>query len=104
MPPDTLETPPLGAPTSAAPFSVKVTCPVLPTAGLLATVAVNVTELSFIAFGNGFELTVTVVGCPVAGWIFRHQPPVKLVVSPVPEALYRKSVQAPWAAAPTNEV
>ena len=91
----TLETPPLGAPTSAAPFSVKVTCPVLPTAGLLAIVAVNVTELPFIAVGNGFELTVTVVGCPVAGWIFRHQPPDKVVVSPEPESLNRKSFQAP---------
>src|ERR1041385_7082228 len=99
----TFAIPPLGAPAKGAPFSVNVTVPVL-TVCELVTFAVKVTEEPSVAFGNGFEFTVTVVGCPVAGEILRHQPPDKVVVSPEPESLNRKRLHAPWPVAPTNAV
>ena len=90
----TIATPAFGAPTRGAPFSVKVTVPVV-TVEVLVTLAVNVTEAPCAANGVGFELRVTVVGAPVAGEIVRHQPVAADVLEPTPKPLYRKRLQAP---------
>ena len=102
-PDTTAATPLLGAPVNGEPFSVKVTLPIFGV-GLAATVAVKLTEAPSTAFGFALDVTVVVVGWPVAGEIVRHHPPAAVALMPGPMLLYIKSFQAPLAAAPENAV
>src|SRR5579884_3592880 len=97
-PPETVATALFGAPVKAVPFSVKVTCPVLPTPPPM--VAVNVTTDPLVAF-VGLACRLTVVPCPVAGEIFTHQPLAMLRLWLVP-LLTMYSDHAPLACAPEN--
>jgi hypothetical protein len=82
---DTGDTPLFGAPTRGEPFSVKVTVPTLGV-GELVMVAVKVTNVPLV-LKVALGVTLVDVEWPVPGETSRHHPPLRVVVSPMPEPL-----------------
>src|SRR5579884_2773713 len=94
---ETFATPLFGVPVRNVPFSVKVTCPLLPTPPV--TVAVKVTGAPLVAF-VGLACRLTLVPCPVAGEMFRHHwVALRLWLVPL-FTMYSR--HAPLAVAPEN--